>query len=163
MFQSALLGNNADDDTTVRSIPSAVVLVSNPFPPSAIATPMGFDDKQQLLHDSLPVSSSSNQINHYCYCPKIPATPFNPLTSPFLIPSLELMVRHCELKTPSVLTPRSLPSQAVAKPLALTSRLLRMVSLPHHQATLNELSHHSVPVHPSPPSASTLIPSEKSS
>ena len=44
IFQAAFLGNDADDDATVRSILSAVVLASNPLSPSAIATLMGLDE-----------------------------------------------------------------------------------------------------------------------
>ena len=44
IFQSAFLGNNTNDDATVRSILSAVVFASNPLSPSAIATLMGFGD-----------------------------------------------------------------------------------------------------------------------
>ena len=54
IFQSAFLGNDADDDATVRSILSAVVLVSNPLSPSTIATLMGFgDDCVQRLLESI--------------------------------------------------------------------------------------------------------------
>ena len=51
IFQSAFLGNNANDDATVRSILSAVVLTSNPLSPYTIATLMGFsnDCVQRLL------------------------------------------------------------------------------------------------------------------
>ena len=43
ILHTAFFTNNADDDSMVRSILSAVVLVTNPLPPSAIANLMGFE------------------------------------------------------------------------------------------------------------------------
>jgi len=43
ILRAAFLENDADDDATVRSVLSAVVLVANPLPPSAIATLMDFE------------------------------------------------------------------------------------------------------------------------
>ena len=43
ILQAAFVENNADDDAVVRSVLSAVVLVTNPLPLSAIANLMGFD------------------------------------------------------------------------------------------------------------------------
>ena len=42
ILQAAFFENNADDDAVVRSVLSAVVPVTNPLPPSAIATLTGF-------------------------------------------------------------------------------------------------------------------------
>ena len=49
IIQSAFVENDIDDDATVRSVLSAVVLISNPLSPSAIATLMGFDDEYVWL------------------------------------------------------------------------------------------------------------------
>ena len=51
ILQTAFHENDADDDTMVRSVLSAVVLVTNPLSPSAIATLTGFQDNsvQHLL------------------------------------------------------------------------------------------------------------------
>ena len=46
IFQKSFLKNKADDDTMVRSVLSAVVLVSNPLSVSAIATLTGFRHNQ---------------------------------------------------------------------------------------------------------------------
>ena len=43
ILRAAFLENNADDDAMVRSVLSAVVLVTNPLPPSAIARLMSFE------------------------------------------------------------------------------------------------------------------------
>ena len=43
ILRAAFFENNADDDTMVRSVLSAVILVTNPLPPSAIADLMGFE------------------------------------------------------------------------------------------------------------------------
>ena len=42
ILRAAFLENNADDDAVVRSVLSAVVLTTNPLPPSAVAILMGF-------------------------------------------------------------------------------------------------------------------------
>ena len=54
ILQEAFRRNDADDDAMVRSVLSAVVLVTNPLSPHAIATLMGFDyDAVQSLLESI--------------------------------------------------------------------------------------------------------------
>jgi len=48
IFRATFYKNDAEDDATVRSVMSAVVLVTNPLSPSAIATLMGFNCKEVL-------------------------------------------------------------------------------------------------------------------
>jgi len=48
IFQAAFCKNDAEDDTMVRSVLSAVVLVTNPLSPSTIATLMGFERNEVL-------------------------------------------------------------------------------------------------------------------
>ena len=66
ILKSAFLGNNTNDDATVRSILSAVVLTSNPLSPSTIATLMGFgsDCVQRLLESIQSLLLFSEDPSH---------------------------------------------------------------------------------------------------
>ena len=66
ILHTAFLGNNADDDTAVRSILSAVVLAANPLSPSAIATLMGFevDEVLSLLESIQSLLALHEDIHH---------------------------------------------------------------------------------------------------
>ena len=66
IFLAAFPENNADDDTMVRSILSAVVLATNPLSPSAIATLMGYevDVVLSLLESIQSLLALQDDINH---------------------------------------------------------------------------------------------------
>ena len=54
IFREAFLENNTEDNAMVRSVLSAVVLITNPVSPSTIATLMGFgNDRVQRLLESI--------------------------------------------------------------------------------------------------------------
>ena len=65
IFHTAFFGNSTDDDATVRSVLSAVVLVANPLSPSAIATLMGFecDEVLSLLESIQSLLALHEDIN----------------------------------------------------------------------------------------------------
>jgi hypothetical protein len=66
IFQEAFCKNNAEDDTVVRSVLSAVVLIINPLPPSAVATLLGFDCDMvlSLLGSIQSLLALHDDINH---------------------------------------------------------------------------------------------------
>jgi len=66
IFQAAFCRNDAEDNAMVRSVLSAVVLVTNPLSPSAIATLMGFecDKVMPLLESVQSLLALHNDIDH---------------------------------------------------------------------------------------------------
>ena len=78
IFHAAFLGNEADENATVRSVLGAVVLVKNPLSPRAIATLMGFKVGEVLsLLESIQSLLALHDADH-------PIQPFHKSFSDFI-------------------------------------------------------------------------------
>ena len=75
ILQAAFLDNDADDDTMVRSVLGAVVLITNPLSPSAIAMLMGFSGD--------PVQHLLESIQSLLLLPEDPSSPVQPFHKSF--------------------------------------------------------------------------------
>ena len=75
IFQAAFHGNDPADDIMVRSVLSAVVLITNPLSPSAIAMLMGFS--------SDPVQHLLRSIQSLLLLPEDPSSPVQPFHKSF--------------------------------------------------------------------------------